>query len=332
MSDATAAFPSSHTELVPCDKCSSLEKRTISVVVPVYRSEHTLKELYRRLVNVLEPISNRLEIIFVDDAGGDSSWEVISELARRDSRVLGLQHSRNFGQHNALLTGVRAARNDIIVTLDDDLQNPPEEIPILLALLEEGYDVAYGTPVEEQHGLLRDSASRVTKLALQGAMGADTARKTSAFRAFRTLLRNAFSEYHSPYVSLDVLLTWGTTRFGSAVVKHDPRRVGVSNYTLSKLMVHAFNMITGFSVLPLQVASMVGLIFTLFGIGLLLYVLIIYFIFGSTVSGFPFLASVISLFSGAQLFALGIIGEYIARIHVRSMGRPFGVVRQRTGE
>lgn len=307
-------------------------KPSISVVVPVFRSEQTLVELHRRLVDVLDPRSDGLEFIFVDDASGDGSWEVIRGLAGQDTRVLGLQHSRNYGQHNALLTGVRAARHDIIVTLDDDLQNPPEEIPRLLALLEEDCDVAYGTPVQEQHGFLRDSASQITKIALQSAMGAETARNTSAFRAFRAVLRNAFTDYHCPYVSLDVLLTWGTTRFGSVMVRHDPRQVGVSNYTLGRLILHAFNMVTGFSVLPLQIASIVGLCFTLLGFGLLAYVLLTYWLHGSTTSGFPFLASVISLFSGAQLFALGIIGEYIARIHVRSMGRPAGVIRQRIGQ
>jgi len=272
----------------------------------------------------------RFELILVDDGSGDNSWPVICELARLDNRVRGLQHSRNYGQHNALLTGIRAATCEAIVTLDDDLQNPPEEIPKLLALLDQGSDVVYGTPQRQQHGFLRDQASQITKIALQGAMGAQTARKVSAFRAFRTLLRDAFADYQNPYVSIDVLLTWGTTRFASVVVQHDPRVVGVSNYTVGKLIVHALNMLTGFSVLPLQLASLIGFFFTLLGFGLLTYVVLNYFVYGSAVAGFPFLASVIALFSGAQMFALGIIGEYLARMHLRSMGRPSGVVRQST--
>jgi len=118
--------------------------KTVSVIVPVYRSEGTLRELHRRLTAVLDPLVVRFELILVDDGSGDNSWPVICELARLDNRVRGLQHSRNYGQHNALLTGIRAATCEAIVTLDDDLQNPPEEIPKLLALLDQGSDVVYG--------------------------------------------------------------------------------------------------------------------------------------------------------------------------------------------
>jgi undecaprenyl-phosphate 4-deoxy-4-formamido-L-arabinose transferase len=183
----------------------------LSLIVPVYRSQDTLRELHRRIVAVIEPIDPNFKLLLVEDCGGDDSWAVIETLAKQDSRVRGLQLARNYGQHNALLCGIRAARGEIVVTLDDDLQNPPEEIPKLLARLDEGYDVVYGKPRQEQHGLLRDAASRITKLALQSAMGAETARQVSAFRVFRTRLREAFTDYRSPTVNIDVLLTWGTT-------------------------------------------------------------------------------------------------------------------------
>lgn len=303
---------------------------SLSVVVPVYRSEGSLVELTNRLRGVFAGWPSSVEILLVEDDGGDGSWNLIVELAREDPRIRGFRHSRNYGQHNALLTGIREAHNEIVVTLDDDLQNPPEEIPKLLSALDDGYDVVYGTPRREQHGIFRDIASTVTKIALQGAMGVDIARKVSAFRVFRTELREAFAEYNNPNVQIDVLLTWGTTRFGAVAVQHDARTVGSSNYTVRKLVRHAMNMATGFSVLPLQVASIVGFLFTLLGIGLLVYVVGGYFIHGTTVAGFPFLASMIALFSGAQMFALGIIGEYLARIHLRSMGQPASVLRDRT--
>jgi undecaprenyl-phosphate 4-deoxy-4-formamido-L-arabinose transferase len=162
-------------------------------------------------------------------------------------------------------------------------------------------------------------------------MGAEIAREVSAFRAFRTGLREAFRDYRSPWVSIDVLLTWGTARFAAVPVRHDPRRVGSSNYTLRKLVNHALNMATGFSVAPLRLASLVGFAFTLFGTGVLAYVLGRYLLEGASVPGFPFIASVVAIFSGAQLFALGIIGEYLARMHFRMMGRPTFTVRSRTG-
>jgi glycosyltransferase involved in cell wall biosynthesis len=304
---------------------------SISVIIPVYNSEESLTELHRRLNLVLQNIAYNYEIIFVDDGSIDGSWNVIHNLSESFSSTRGLQHSRNYGQHNALLCGIREARHEIIITLDDDLQNPPEEIPILIQKLEEGYDVVYGTPKNEQHGIFRDMSSCFIKLALQKSMGIDTARYVSAFRAFRTNLRDSFANYHSPYVVIDVLLSWATTSFSHVSVDHEKRKHGKSNYNLSKLMNHAVNMIAGFSVFPLQIASYLGFSFTIFGIGILIYVVARYFWEDGGVPGFPFLASVIVIFAGVQLFVLGIIGEYLARIHMRNMGRPYSTIRKRIG-
>jgi undecaprenyl-phosphate 4-deoxy-4-formamido-L-arabinose transferase len=300
---------------------------SISIVVPVFNGELTLQQLISRLEPVLTSQASSYEVILVNDGSHDKSWNIICDLATQYTWVRGIDMMRNFGQHNALLCGIRAANSEIIVTIDDDLQNPPEEIPRLLDKLAEGFDVAYGTPHKEQHGLWRDLASQITKMVLQGAMGAKIARNVSAFRAFRAQVRDAFANYQGPFVSIDVLLTWGTTRFAAIPVNHDPRRIGVSNYTFRKLITHALNMMTGFSTLPLQIASIVGFGVTLFGIGVLLYVIGRYLIVGGSVPGFPFLACIIAIFSGTQLFALGIIGEYLARMHFRMMDRPTYVVR-----
>lgn len=294
----------------------------LSVVVPVFRSEECLPELHRRLVAVLEATVPSFELVLVEDGGGDGSWHVIAELAKRDSRVVGIKLARNYGQHNALLCGIRSARGDLIVTIDDDLQNPPEEIPLLLEGISQGFDVVYGTPLNETHGLLRNLASRVTKIALQESMGVAVASKVSAFRVFRTRLRGAFALYRSPSVNIDVLLTWATTRFTSVPVRQDERLIGNSGYSFRKLMTHAVNMVTGFSILPLQIASVLGLLFGGFGFVVLIYILSRYLMHGSSVPGFPFLASIIAIFSGVQLFTLGIFGEYLARMHFRSMERP----------
>jgi undecaprenyl-phosphate 4-deoxy-4-formamido-L-arabinose transferase len=299
----------------------------VSIVVPVYNSAPTLGKLMSRLKEVLDNLGLPYEIVVVNDGSRDTSWEQIERLSDQHPTLHGINLMRNYGQHNALLAGIRSARFNTIVTMDDDLQHPPEEIGKLLAKLDEGYDVVYGTPVQEQHGLWRDLASQITKLALQGAIGAETARKASALRAFRTQLRDAFANYRGPFVSIDVLLTWGTTRFTTIPVRHDPREVGPSNYTFRKLVTHALNMMTGFSTLPLQVASLIGFVFTLFGLAVLVFVVGRFLIQGGSVPGFPFLASVIAIFSGAQLFALGVIGEYLARMHFRLMDRPTYTVR-----
>ncbi|HVQ55026.1 MAG TPA: glycosyltransferase family 2 protein [Thermoanaerobaculia bacterium] len=292
----------------------------LSVVVPVFNSAGSLPVLARRLHAALEGRS--FEIVLVNDGSRDDSWAVIQGLASGDAVLRGLNLMRNYGQHNALLAGIRAARGSVIVTIDDDLQHSPEDIPRLLAELERGADVVYGTTSKMPHSLFRNVASWVTKIALQKTMGAATARKVSAFRAFRTPLRNAFATYQSPYVSIDVLLTWATTRFSSVEVEHRPREIGASNYTFRTLLVHGLTMMTGFSTLPLRFATLVGFCVTLFGFAILAFVLVTYFINKGSAPGFPFLASIIAIFSGAQLFALGIIGEYLARVHVRLMERP----------
>lgn len=303
----------------------------ISVVVPVYRAEKSLRELHQRIVQTLAgDLDASFEIIMVEDYGGDNSWEVIETISATDQRVRGVRMSRNYGQHNALLCGIRSAQGKIIITMDDDLQHPPEELPKLLAKLKENFDVVYGSPQREPHSLLRGAASRITKLALQNAMGAEAARKASALRVFRTELRDAFASYNSPFVNIDVLLTWATSKFTSVPINHEPRKFGESGYTIRKLIVHAVNMMTGFSTAPLQLASFLGFIFSLFGFCVLAYIVVRYIVAGTTAPGFPFLASIIAIFSGVQLFALGIIGEYLARIHFGSMGRPAYLVREQT--
>lgn len=238
--------------------------------------------------------------------------------------------SRNYGQHNALLCGIRAARGSVIVTMDDDLQHPPDELPRLLAKLNEGYDVVYGPPEHNQHGWLRALVSRITKLALAGAIGTANARQVSAFRVFRASLRDVFADYRSPTVDIDVLLTWATSRFTAVPVRHEPRRYGVSGYTLPRLVHYTLNRVVGFSPRPLRIVSVMGCFFALFGLGVLAYGLVRYLMLGAVVPGFAFLASLLAIFSGVQLLALGILGEYLARIYFRTMERPPYVVREQT--
>ncbi len=306
--------------------------RTLSAVVPVYNDAEVLPELLARLEPALEALASEFEVLLVDDGSADASWDVIQELSGTRPWLRGIHLMRNYGQHNALLCGIRLARHEIVVTLDDDLQHPPEEIGKLIEKLDEGFDVVYGTPQAQQHGLWRNLASRVTKLVLQGALGAETARKVSAFRVFRTQVREAFDNYQSQFVSIDVLLTWASTRFAAVPVRHDPRTIGASNYNFRKLSRHALNMLTGFSTLPLQLASLIGFALTLFGVGVFVYVIVRRITQGAAVAGFAFLASVIAIFSGAQLFALGIMGEYLSRMHFRMMERPPYVIRMTTSE
>lgn len=302
---------------------------TCSVVVPVYNSEQTLEILIQRLQAVLSQTFQDYEIILVNDGSRDNSWAVLEQLTTSYPNIHAINLMRNYGQHNALLCGIREAKHELIVTIDDDLQNPPEEIPTLLGELNKGYDVVYGSPqTDVHHNILRQLSSWIIRLVLQGAMGREVTQNISSFRMFHTQLRDGFGNYESNFVSIDVLLTWSTSRFGYIKVRHDYRLIGTSTYTLSKLVRHAVNLLTGFSTWPLQVASIIGFTFTIFGFLIFAYVVGRYLIEGSEVAGFPFLASVIAIFSGVQLFALGIIGEYILRIYQRIMNKPAYVKRK----
>lgn len=290
----------------------------LSIVIPVYRGETTLVPLAERLAAVLPSLADAYEVIFVHDGSPDNSWPVIEQLAARYPWVRGLRLMRNYGQHNATLCGVRAARYEICATMDQDLQHPPEALPLLLAQLAE-YDVVYGAPRKLPQGLVRNLLTALIKRLLAKVMGLPSVRNISAFRVFRTGLRAAFANFQSPSVTLDVLLSWGTTRFTSVQVDIAPAER--SNYNFFALVRAALLILIGYSTMPLRLASWIGFIMTLFGVGIFIYVLYIYFSLGS-LPGFPFLASIISIFSGAQLFALGIFGEYLARMFERSMDRP----------
>ena len=296
--------------------------KNLSIIIPTYNSEDSLKELSNRLYIVLENLTDSYEIIFINDSSTDSTSQILDSLSNSNPNISQIELNKNFGQHNALLCGIRQAKYEVVVTLDDDLQNPPEEIPKLLEKLDQGFDVVYGYPKIEKHGIFRNWASVITKMALKTTMGVENAVNVSAFRVFRTDLRDAFSDYKGSFISIDVLLSWGTTSFSALPVNHEQRVKGKSNYTFRKLVRHAVNMVTGFSVLPLQIASMIGFLLSLFGFVVLVYVVGRFFFQGSPVPGFPFLASIIAIFSGAQLLGIGIIGEYLARMHFRTMDKP----------
>lgn len=300
-------------------------------MVPVYRSTDSLIALVDRLDEVLAPRGD-YEVILVDDGSPAETWAVITGLTARSSRVRGFRLGRNFGQHSALVAGVRQARFPIVVTLDDDLQNPPEEIPRLVAALEErDLDVVYGVPERMEQSFPRRLAGRITRKSLGSGLGQEAALDFSSFRAFRTRIRDAFASDLGTNVSLDALLTWGASRFGSVSVRHDVRAMGASNYTYRRLLRFAIDTTTGYSTAPLQFASILGLATACLGFLSLLWVVLYPLVIGRSVEGFPFLASTIAIFSGVQLLTLGIIGEYLSRMHFRVMRKPTYVISQVAG-
>jgi len=301
----------------------------LSIVVPVYRGGQLVEPLVERLSKLLPVFAESYEVILVNDDSPDNSWAVIQELAQKYQWVRGVCLMRNYGQHNATLCGIRSARYEITITMDQDLQHLPEEIPVLLAQLEKGFDVVYGAPKKLPQGFIRNLLTANIKIILANVMGVPSVKNISAFRAFRTHLRDAFENFQSPTMIVDVLLSWGTTRF--TTVQVDIEEARSSNYNFAALVEMSIAILTGYSTKPLRLASWIGFLMTVFGLGIFIYVVIIYFTVGS-LPGFPFLASIIALFSGAQLFALGIFGEYLARMFDRTMDRPPYTIRESVGE
>jgi undecaprenyl-phosphate 4-deoxy-4-formamido-L-arabinose transferase len=302
---------------------------SVSVVVPVYRGEKSIEELVVRTLRVFDEERIDGEIILVNDDSPDGSWTLIESLASRDERVRGILLMRNFGQHAALLCGIRSATKRVIVTMDDDLQHRPESIPLLLAKIDEGFDVVYAAAIVMPHAKWRNFLSLGYKRFLAMLIGSDAVRYMSAYRAFRVELRQAFDRFASPNVVLDFLLAWASTRYVTIFVQHDYRKHGSTTYSIRRLVYNVLVILTGYTVKPLHVATLVGFTFTLFGLAVFVYAAIL----GLTrhsLPGFPFIAALISLMGGVQLFCLGILGEYLARIHLRTSDRPMYVVRDQT--
>lgn len=301
----------------------------LSVVVPTYKSPTTLESLVPRIVG-LPTWTADSEILIVDDGNLDQTWEVVRKLAVQHRGVRGFRLQQNVGQHAALLCGIRAARNEVIVTLDDDLQNPPEEVPRLLRALTDDVDIVIGQPARASHSSFRRLTSNWSKRLLAKSFGYKQATAISPFRVFRTRLRENFGSQLGPNVSIDALLALSSNRYKSIEVEHYPRGDGESNYSIGKLFKFFVTSATSASVVPLRIATKVGYLALLVSITLLTVTISRRLILGDVVTGFPFLVSLIAATSGVQLLLLGILGQYIGHMHFRVIGTPSYIVLEET--
>ena len=297
----------------------------ISLVCPVYCSAQTLRILVDQICACLNGVY-KFEILLIDDRSPDSSWLEILQISRENSAVRGIRLGRNVGQHGALLAGIRKARFDKIVTIDDDLQNPPSEVIKLVQTLDSNGGVVYGVSSDVKQKMWRKASSIGAKQLFKKFLGFDSAVNISSFRAFETNLRNAFSGEIGPSVSVDSLLTWSTSTFCSIDVQHHPRLQGKSHYSFRKLVRFMIDTATGYSVVPLRLATTLGSIVTIFGFVMFLWVTLRPLLTGVTVPGFPLLAASLAIFAGTQLLVLGILGEYIGKMHFRVMNKPSYVI------
>lgn len=301
----------------------------VSVVIPCYRSRATLPDLVRRLHESLPAVVEAFEVILVVDGSPDDTYAVARRLERQHTETMRtVLLRRNYGQHNALLAGIMRARHEVIITMDDDLQHRPEEVGALVdALADPLVDLAYGVPIEEEHGITRSFASRIVKTGL-AASGVPNAKDVSALRAFRTDLRDGFAHVADPFASLDVLLSWTTNAVRRVTVRMDNRASGRSNYSLRGLIRHAMNMVTGYGTAPLKLVTWMGLATSVLGFALLVSVLARFWMGAVEVAGFTTLASMLAILSGALMLSIGILGEYIGRLHFRSMQKPTFLVKE----
>ena len=299
---------------------------SISIVVPVYNAEATLIELVDRILSICRPLYSDIEVILVNDGSFDHSWDTILLLTRKYPEVRGINFMKNYGQHNATLCGMRIARNEITITMDDDLQHRPEDVKIMTDKISEGFDVVYGASRRLPQGIMRNLFTKFTKWMLGLVMGKYSVKHISAFRAFKTSLLKASINFDNPNVIVDVLLSWGTSSFGYVYVDIVSIPEKRSNYNFVKLDKAALLVFTGYSTAPLRIASIIGFVIAFLGFLAMINVVVTYFTQGS-VEGFPFLVSIITIFSGTQLFVMGVFGEYLSRIFDKSMNRPPYVIK-----
>lgn len=302
---------------------SSLE---LSVVIPVFNEKNNLVPLYERLKKVMQDSGKRYEIIFIDDGSTDGSFSILKDIHDKDKNVRVIQFTRNFGQHPAIMAGFNITQGEIIVTIDADLQNPPEEIPKLIQKLDEGYEVVFGVFPQRKHSFFRRAGSQFTKWVLSRVTPVDTT-NLSGFRALKSYTAQQLKQLNEKSKFLDGLLCWMGYRIGTVEVKHDKRYSGKTKYTLFKLVKLWIDMVVGLTDMPLKIAIFGGLFLGIVGFALAMFYIIRYFLYGFDVPGFATTVVLITFFSGVQLFALGIIGEYIGRMNKHVKNSPEYIIR-----
>lgn len=308
-----------------------MNKPEISIVIPLLNEENNLAELFNRLKQVLESSGKPWEIIYVDDGSTDNSFRLMETLASKNNRIKGLSLSRNFGQQVALIAGMKEAVGNLIITMDADLQHPPELIPDLIKKQVEGFDVVNTKRIEHQGtGKLKKWSSNWFYSFLNKLSEVKLEAGFADFRLFTRKALDAFLEFQEKDRFNRGLVVWMGFRQGIVSYIAPPREKGHSKYTFRKMVRLGLDGITAFSSKPLRIASYLGMITTFLGFLYLIYALIT-FLAGFTTPGWTSMIGVIVLLGGIQLLCLGIIGEYISRIYNESKNRPLFFIKDRIG-
>jgi undecaprenyl-phosphate 4-deoxy-4-formamido-L-arabinose transferase len=299
-------------------------KPDFSVVIPVFNEEDNLPELLRRTLETCRKTGRSFELILVDDGSVDSSVEILERAAIDESEVVVVILNRNYGQHAAVMAGFAQSTGGVVVTLDADLQNPPEEIPRLLAAIDEGNDVVGTVRTPREDSFLRRLPSMVVNSAVRRATGVQMSDYGCMLRAYRRSVVDAMLLCPERSTFIPVLANSFARRTTEIEVHHDRRDVGESKYTLWKLVALQFDLLTSMTTFPVRVLSVVGAVISLFGFGFGLFLLVARLIYGSqwAADGVFSLFAVLFFFVGAQFVGMGLLGEYVGRIYFDVRGRP----------
>jgi len=303
-----------------------------SVVVPVYNSEHTVGELYERLKKVFdEELKRDFELLLVDDGSKDNSWSVLEGLHAKDERVKIFQMARNFGQHPAILCGFHYVSGDFVITMDDDLQHPPEEIPKLIKVMDErdDVDVILARYQNRKHGLIRRIGTRISVSATSAMLKKDPDLEITSFRLMRRFIVDAIKDTSIHLPQIGNLLVMNSNRIINVDVRHDARAYGKSGYSFKELVHELLYDITTHSAFPLIVVRNIGLFALFISVVLGLVYFIRYFVVGTSVQGFTTLVLVMLASTGLTLFSVGILGEYLIHILDESKKMPHYVIRKK---
>lgn len=301
-----------------------------SVVVPVYNSETTLKEFYERLVKVMRTTGESFEIIFVEDCGQDNSWQILCDLGERDNRVSAIQLMHNHGQAKATLCGMSHATGEYVITIDDDLQHPPEEIPVLIAKLKEkpNLDVVIGVPYEKKHAFWRNLGSRFVNLISSYALKKSRKLKFSGFRIISRQVVDILVRQNAPQPALGSLLVSITPRIENVYFRHAPREHGRSGYTIAKMLSLTLSNFMAFSVFPLRFLAIAGIVGVFISAVVWVIYLVRYITGGIKMPGFATVVLLLVGMGGFIFFAFGLVGEYLLRILKSVHFAPRFIIRQ----
>jgi len=312
-------------------KVSTEKQPYLSVVIPVFNEEDNLVELHARLAATLNAAGYDWEVIYVDDGSKDRSWEILSRIQSQDPHVRLVRFNRNYGQHMAIFAGFERVRGQVVVTLDADLQNPPEEVPRLVAKLEEGYDVVSGWRQDRHDSFLRKIPTWMVAKLTSKLVGVQLRDYGCMLRAYRREVVEAMCASQEASSYIPALANLYAARVAEIPVAHAQRSGGRSKYGLFKLIKLNFDLMTGFSVLPIQMVSLLGVLVALVGLGFGLFLFIRRLIVGPEVEGVFTLFAILFVFVGLQILGVGLMGEYLGRIYREVRRRPRFVIRETKG-